>query len=171
MAKARLARNSITVERLREVLDYDPATGIFRNRVKRSSNARIGDIAGTLHSKGYWQINVDGKLYLAHRLAWFYMTGKWPTIETDHDDLNKLNNKFENLRDATMSQNRANKAAQKNNTSGIKGVSWYKKNKKWIASIRLNRRQIYIGLFQTIDEAAAAYAKAASELFGEFART
>ncbi len=113
---------------------------------------------------------VAGKMYKAHRLAWFYMTGEWPPDQIDHIDGDRDNNRLVNLRKATNAQNGANARLSKNNSSGFKGVSFDTSVGRWRASIRRNRQLHYLGFFNTPEEAHAAYASAAVQLFGEFAR-
>lgn len=105
---------------------------------------------------------------MAHVLAWFYMTGKWPLDELDHIDLDKSNNRWHNLRLATRSQNNTNKERYRNNTSGYKGISWYEKGKCWRAKIQKDRKQIHLGSFSRIEDAILAYKKAAKEFHEEF---
>lgn len=159
----------LTQARLREVLEYDPETGLFRWLANVSSTARVGQLAGC-KSRGYLVIRIDGKLYPAHRLAWLHETGEFPAGWLDHKNLNKADNRFKNLRPATQSQNSANVAMRANGTSGFKGVSWHRRGKKWLAQIRKSGENIYLGLYPTRDEAHAAYAEAAARLHGEFAR-
>jgi hypothetical protein len=92
------------------------------------------------------------------------MTGSWPTHEVDHRDRNPSNNAWSNLREATPSQNTANRACGR----GVRGVSWCKRAQKWRATIKHQNKQKYIGMFSDVDEAAAAYRRAASDIFGEF---
>ncbi len=163
----------VTLERLKEVLDYDPATGLFRWKVKRC-NVEAGQVAG--HHKGprYIRINIDLVSYRAHILAWLYMTGEWPPRFIDHRDTDKANNRWENLRLATKSQNMANMPAPKSNRSGFKGVSRYRAGdsygKPWQAGISKDGKRMSLGHFATPEEAHAAYAAAAEKFFGEFAR-
>lgn len=163
----------ITHERLKELLSYDPLTGVFLWKVKRS-NKMPGDVAGCNKNRNYTVIYVEGRFYRAHRLAWFYMTGEWPSTFLDHRDLNKHNNAFANLREATKSQNQANIGVIKSNVSGFKGVSRYRAGdsygKPWQAGIRENGRSRHLGHFATREDAHAAYVAAAEKLFGEFAR-
>lgn len=90
----------LTAERLREVLEYDPAIGVFRWLIKPCGQISIGDIAGCRHGEGYVQIRVIGRIYLAHRLAWLYMTGEWPISLIDHRNLDRSDNRWSNLREA-----------------------------------------------------------------------
>lgn len=160
----------LTQERLKELLSYDPNTGDFTRLIGRSGpKARKGDVAGRDNGQGYIRIYVDGKGYKAHRLAWFYMTGYWPS-EVDHKNTVRSDNRWSNLREATRHENRTNCSAYKNNSSGIKGVSFYKPTGKWKAQIQKNGKKIGLGYFNTKEDAGAAYAQAALENFGEFAR-
>jgi hypothetical protein len=166
----------ITQARLKELLDYDPVIGVFKWKVRRGRSAPAGSIAGRVSKAardsggGYRWIGVDGKEYLAHRLAWLYMTGEMPTEEIDHRNTERTDNRFENLRKSTGSQNMANKRPQSNNTTGFKGVSLNKATGKYVASIKCNGQYEYLGLHATPELAHAAYVAAASRLFGEFAR-
>ena len=120
--------------------------------------------------RGYIYLEVDGKPYMAHRLAWFYMTGIMPGKQIDHINRNKIDNRFENLREATHGQNRAN--SKNNNPNGLKGVRrlpWMKDGTKcWQAKITHEKKQIYLGCFHTKEEAHQAYCKAAKKLHGDF---
>ena len=157
----------ITANRVRELLDYDPDTGVFRWRVDKGA-VKAGDVAGSPSMHGYWKIKIDGTLFLAHRLAWLYVHGGFPSV-IDHRDRDGRNNKIANLRIATNTQNQANRLAQKNNKCGFKGVFWLERLHKWQAQIYKGRRQIYIGVFDTPEDAHAAYMRAAVAHFGEFA--
>lgn len=166
----------LTADRVREILDYGPQSGEFRWRERadatRAWNTRYaGKIAGTINTLGYRQINIGGRIYYAHRLAWLVSTGAWPENEIDHRDENRANNRLENLRDATHSENAHNRRAYANNTSGFKGVSWDKARSQWAAVIQKDGRQTTIGRFATAEEAYAAYCAAAAAMHGEFART
>ncbi len=160
----------ITHERLLQVLHYDPLTGIWTALINRR-RTRAGSHPAVLNTQGYIQLGVDGRIYLSHRLAWFYVHGVW-IDEVDHRDLDKTNNRLANLRDATRSQNSANKPAQSNNKSGLKGVSWFpgSVSNPWRAAIGYEKKQIHLGLFSTKEEAHAAYVAAAERLYGEFGR-
>lgn len=156
--KSRRERSpALTLARLRELLHYDPDTGIF-TRVKRCGRMKAGAIAGTKHKDGRVIICIDCVLYKAHRLAWLYVYGKWPDGEIDHKDTNGFHNWIDNLRLATHSQNGQNKRrALSNSKSGILGVRWHLHTKKWSACISVNGKQRHIGLFATAEEACAAH--------------
>ena len=164
-------QGKITLEYLKSILKYEPDTGEWTWRVSQSKKIDMGDNAGGRKGEyGYLLIKIDGKLYRAHILAHFYMTGKWPKDEIDHKDLNNLNNKWLNLREATSSQNKANTKKRIDNTTGFKGVYWHKKSKKFVASIKLDYKKIHLGLYLNIIDAARSYDRAAIKYFGEFAR-
>jgi len=162
--------NTLTVDRLKQLFSYNPETGDFTYLTQASKKTKIGDIAGGLDDQGYRRIRVDGKKYRAHRLAFFYMTGKWPTDDLDHHDLNKDNNRWGNIRTASKSQNMANKSTPKNNTSGFKGVYWRKKSNAWYAVIGVNGKQQHLGQYTCPVAAHLSYIVAANKEFGEFAR-
>lgn len=151
----------ITHKELLERLEYNPDTGIFTWKVSPSNNISIGDIAGCVKKdSGYIVISLKGKSYRAHRLAWFYCFNEWPQNLIDHIDKNTSNNKLENLREATKSQNQQNTNLQCNNTSGYKGVYWHTSAKKFMAQIKILGKNKYLGLYNTAEEAYEAYLKA-----------
>jgi len=154
----------ITAERLREVLLYDPETGVFRWWVptSRKSPFRVGKIAGSYHRDGYREIRIDKRLYRAHRLAWLYMTDKWPDLEIDHIDQDGTNNRWFNLRQATRSQNNAN-SRHCRNKCGFKGI--FQNGPSWAAAISPNGRRVYLGSFPTPEAAHAAYVAAVRKYF------
>lgn len=122
-------RPELTAERLRSLLYYDPATGVFTRRVATGSGGRwnIGTVAGHILVIGYWSICVDGASYLAHRLSWLYVHGKWPDAEIDHINMLKSDNRIANLRAVSHAQNMQNDHGPRENTrSGLRGVDWYK---------------------------------------------
>lgn len=159
----------LTYERLRELFHYDPATGLF-TRLVRQGHTHPGEIAGGLSEKGYVRIYIDGRKYRAHRLAWLYVTGEWPENEIDHKNTDRSDNRWDNLRPATGAENSRNRRTPSNNTSGFKGVFWQKREKRWHAVIDLNGKRVVLGRFLTVEEAHAAYARAAQEHYGEFSR-
>lgn len=167
----------ITAERLREVLDYNPKTGVFtwRHRFDRERrwNSRLaGKSAGHPCPRlGYVLLKVEGRLCRAHRLAWLYMTGEWPAGEIDHINGDGLDNRFGNLRVANRSQQSRNTRAHRDSYSGLKGAYWEKRSARWLAQIKHEGKQHYLGKFDTAEEAHAAYCEAARRLHGEFVRT
>lgn len=158
----------VTAERARELLSYDPSTGEFRWKVSQGTK-KAGSVAGheiTYPSgKKYWSVKVEGKEYLAHRLAWLMTRGEFPPEQTDHIDGNGLNNRIDNLRAVSQTENLRNQRKYSNNTSGVSGVSWHKLTQKWMAHIRVNRQRIHLGLFADKSEAIAAR-KAAEAKYG-----
>jgi len=148
------------IDRLRQLLDYDPETGIFRWKQFRRWSAKEGDFAGYINKRGYHKISVDGVDYSAHRIAWKIFYNEEPSDIIDHVDRNKQNNKIENLRLATNQQNCMNVEVKKNNTSGVKGVYFNKKQQKWVARIGFNYNKINLGSFEKIEDAARAYKNA-----------
>ena len=159
----------LTQERLRQVLHYDPDTGIFRWKVSPSNSVKFGSIAGCVNTIGYWQISIDNERCLGHRIAWRYMTGNWPINDIDHKDRDRSNNRWDNLREATRGQNLSNSKSRC--ASGLKGAYYKKHRKKWFSHIRHDGIIYRLGDFDTAEEAHAAYAREAKRLHGEFART
>lgn len=159
----------LTAEKLRSLLAYDASTGVFTWLV---THHRIvaGDIAGQGHPEGYWQITIEGRKYLAHRLAWLYVHGEWPKGELDHENLDRCDNRLGNLRPASRAQNSRNTAIRSTNTSGFKGVSFVKAELRWRATITVDGKQHYLGRFDAPEDAHDAYVEAAARFHGEFAR-
>lgn len=172
---------------LRDLLHYEPETGVFiwkarplrtasRQQDKNWNTRFAGQVAGSLwrrdgrRPQNYWGICVFGKMYQAHRLAWVYMTGSWPTKWIDHRDGDGLNNSWSNLREATPSQNNQNSKRQKNNTTGFRGVSYHKYKGKFRAKINVNGVSNHLGYYSTAEDAHAAYRRAAVRIHGEFVR-
>lgn len=158
----------ITQELLKQLFDYRPDTGEFRRSISRRGVAMSGTLAGSKTRHGYLSIRINKKHYFSHRLAWLYVYGKWPSGGLDHIDGDKTNNRIANLREATESQNQANRFKGWG-VSGLKGVNFHKSAKKWMSRITKGRSMIYLGLFDTPEEAYKAYCAAAINLFGEFA--
>lgn len=153
-----MAHKVITVDRARELLAYDPDTGVLRWRVYRNHNARPGDVAGT-DCRGYRYVFADKKGYIAHRLAWLLHYGEWPSMTIDHIDGNKDNNRIENLRDVSVLINAQNqKRASSKSKSGVLGVSRY--HNKYKARILIDGKEVYLGLFASIESASDAYQEA-----------
>lgn len=169
---------TITAKELREVLSYDPESGIFTWR-KRPGWLRNKTLAGKragcqLHKEKdvgkhpYRGIKIKKIRYLEHHLAWLWMTGVFPSQKIDHKDGNGLNNRFSNLRLATTAQNAANRKRPSTNSTGFKGVR--RARKRFSSEIKINGKSHHLGTFDTPEEAHAAYIKAARQHHGEFAR-
>jgi len=144
----------ITYERLHELLNYDSETGRFTWKVSRGNKVNVGAIAGWNEARGYLQIGIGKKLYYGHRLAWLYFYGYTPEHGLDHINQNKADNRISNLREVSVACNLKNRGLPCNNTSGVKGVVWYKRDKKWQAGIKINQKNIYLGRFVTKLDAA-----------------
>lgn len=162
------ATGTLTADRLRELLNYDPGTGVFTRKVGRAGNAKEGEVAGYRSRKGYRVIKIDCRPYKAHRLAWLYETGAWPADLIDHINGIKDDNRFVNLREATNAENIQNAKRFKSNSSGFKGVSFLRG--RWSSRIRIGGKSKWLGWFYTPEEAYAAYISAAEKYHGEFAR-
>jgi hypothetical protein len=156
-------------EYLRSLFTYEPDTGLLRWRVKRG-NKFPGDIAGSERPSGYIQIGVDNKLYRAHLIAWKIKTGEEPPHFLDHENTIKKDNRWINLRPATKSQNQANIGLTVSNSTGYKGVFWYKAYQKWAAQVWKDGRSYFGGYHNTAEEAAASANDLRERLYGEFAR-
>ena len=159
--------------RLVELLSYNQNTGEFRWRVNRNSyggKAKIGSMAGQIDRHGYRYIGVDGRVCQAHILAWVYIHQKWPDVQIDHKNAIPDDNRISNLREATMTQQRANQKVRKDSKLGIKGVEKTTSG-TYRAVIRKHGIVYRLGHYGTALEAAMAYKKSAQRLFGEFART
>lgn len=147
------------IDKIKEVLRYDPETGIFRWKKPTSNRVREGEEAGTPHPAGYIKIMVFGKRFYAHRLAWMFVYGVEPENEIDHIDGIKTNNRIANLRDVPMSINRQNvrKPRRDNLLTGLLGVSQNKRTGKFTARIQTGGEYIHLGTFSTPEEAHSAY--------------
>jgi hypothetical protein len=158
-----MAKADLTAARLRELLNYDPDTGLFTWRInigcghrRAQIKRRIGDLAGYANTYGYVMIGIEGREYRAHRLAWLYMTGEWPGGLIDHDNREKADNRWVNLREADKSLNAQNVLrAWSSSRTGLQGVSYQANG--YFARIRLRGKVTYLGRFKSADEAHAAY--------------
>lgn len=172
----------LTQEYLKSCLHYDEETGVF-TWLKRplehfknahgcnAWNARYpGAIAGSTESNNYLTIGINGKSYMAHRLAWLYVHGVPPKDQIDHINGDRSDNRIANLREANNFENRRNSKVRKDSKSGFKGVFWRAKKQKWMACIGYNYSQVHLGYFETAEEAHAAYCAASKKYHGRFAR-
>jgi hypothetical protein len=158
--------------KLRLLLSYDEETGILRWRSRVNQGVHAGDIAAGRINKGhrYLRIKIKGQQYGAHRLIWKIKTGNEPPDCIDHIDGHPFNNRWQNLREASISLNGCNRKMQKNNSSGTKGVTWNKADKRWKAVICIDRKPIYLGYFKDKEAAIVAVNAARPQFHGEFAR-
>lgn len=151
---------------LKQFVLYDENTGVFERLIGTGKGASVGTkTKGCLDvSNGYRKISINGKQYYAHRLAWLYMTGKWPLDQIDHVNEIRDDNRFENLREANNAQNNQRSKARSDSKTKVLGVFWHKKAKKYVAQIRNLNQTIYLGLYETIEMASSARKKAELEL-------
>jgi hypothetical protein len=163
----KVRREMPTQARIAELFDYREDGKLIR-RVSTASNARKGEIAGTLSGVGYWAIYVDGVRYWAHRLIFMLHHGRAPET-IDHINGDPLDNRIENLRECSTSQNLMNRKRWRKREGEFKGASYRKDTGKWQAHIRIDGKKRNLGCFSTPEEASAAYLRAAKEHFGEFA--
>ena len=152
----------ITQEELKALVRYVPATGNLIRRVAMGSRGKVGDVIGTLYKNGYLRTQINGSTYTVHALVWLYHKGRLPCLDIDHINGNRADNRIENLREVTRSVNMQNlrKAPVHNKSSKLLGVKLHSKGKRWQAQIQVDKKQIYLGLFDTKEEAHAAYLSA-----------
>lgn len=156
----------VGVARVRDLLEYDPATGVFKWRVSRCRVTK-GQQAGGLDSKGYVVIRVDGRKYPAHRLAWLMMTGEWPIDLIDHRDGSRANNVFDNLRSVDRVTNAQNlrRGHKDSRSGGLLGAHWCSHSRKWLSQIRpRGGNSIYLGRFESAEQAHIAHIDAKRRL-------
>ena len=159
----------ITQEELKAQVEYNADTGVFTWKVRNSNRIKIGDEAGNHHNSGYIEMQLLGKRYLAHRLAWIYVHGYTPEL-IDHIDGNRLNNKISNLREATYAENAYNSKLRSDNKSGVRCVSWDKKRQSWEVRVKINGKLKHFGNYKDLDEAAKVADKIRKEHHNIFYR-
>lgn len=146
-----------TAERVRELYVYEPETGKFFRRFTAGGRVGGSEAGTSKDSRGYFQMSVDGRLFLCHRVAWLYVHGEWPGI-IDHINGDRLDNRIANLRPATHSQNMQNRRGPNvGNTAGLLGASWKSSNRRWVAQIVVDGRKVHIGYYDTALAAHLAY--------------
>ena len=162
---------ALTQEKLKQLFNYNPDTGAFTRLVDAGKKCKAGDVVGCKNSNGYLQVVIEGKHYKLHRLAVLYMSGEMHDGDVDHANGDKADNRWDNLRCCSRSQNMANAKVQCNNKAGFKGVHFDPKGKKhWRAQISKDNKKIYLGSFETAEEAHIAYLNAATKYHGEYAK-
>ena len=144
--------STLTQARLKELLHYDPDTGVFTRKKTINNRAKKGAIVGTVNARGYLVVGIDYNDYYLHRLAWLYVHDYMPE-EIDHDNGFKDQNWINNLKPVTHSENLKNIRIPSDNTSGVVGVGWHKAGKKWRAHINNNGKEVHLGLFEYKDDA------------------
>lgn len=159
--------DTLSLDNVKSKLEYSLVTGNFVWLVGNNRKVKAGDVAGCVHPTGYVVIKFEGKFYPAHILAWFYMTGEIPANLIDHKDLNKSNNKWNNLREATSQENALNRKVLKTNKLGIKGI-YEKYSGRYCAQFIVKGKTYYLGLYDTIDAATIAYKTAIQNIKSEF---
>jgi len=162
----------ITADELRRIAHYNPATGEFTCLVdmgRRKSGERA-DVKSGARKRRYYHLYIDGERYFSHRMAWLWAHGEYPSAYIDHINGDTLDNRLSNLREATHQQNLFNRGANKNNTTGYKGVRKTRSGQKYWAEIKIDRKSKYLGVFDSAELAHQAYCAAAAHLHGEFAK-
>jgi hypothetical protein len=164
MSPPRKHENTLTAERLRELVDYDPKTGVFIRKVDASFQYRAGSRADTCRAKGrlagYCRVSIDGQRHLAHRLAWLYAYGVWPKHQVDHINGDPSDNRLCNLRDVPNGLNQQNqRKTPSNNRAGYLGVREYKQG-RWQSNISVGGKKLHLGTFTTPEAAYDAYVTA-----------
>lgn len=157
-------------ERLKELFDYDPDTGVVRTKTTRLSKRasfRVRQIVGYPSNQGYLKVTIDGVLCSLHRVIWKWMTGDEPPI-IDHINRARADNRWSNLRLATPTLNNVNSGLSRLNTSGVKGVRMQPRDGQWVAMATVKGRAVYLGTFRTREEAATAYEAVAKAEYGDF---
>lgn len=153
MAKRIVAE--LTVDILKSRLHYNPETGIF-TRLESYRGHKAGEVAGWVNGDGYLNIKIFGKIYKAHRLAWLYVYGEWPSLFIDHINRCKTDNRIQNLRDVERSENGRNRGEPSNNVSGRSGVHWVERNRRWCARVAKHGKRFYLGYFEQKEDAIRA---------------
>ena len=159
----------ISIQELRDYLKYNPEDGSIIRIKKASSNAKVGDTAGSIKDNGYAAIKLNKKRFLAHRVAWAIYYGEWPSKCLDHINGIRNDNRISNLRECTPMENSWNRRKSKNNTSGISGIYFNKRMKKWCVGIRSNKKHKYLGSFSDFQDAKKIALNARNSFHGEFA--
>lgn len=149
----------ITQQDVLELFIYDELSGNLIRKKAVSQNTRAGDIVGSKNSDGYLHAKINRTLLKVHRIVWLFHKGSWPTGVIDHINRNKLDNRIENLRDATVELNNINKDLQKNNKTGIRNVSWRERDNVFYATCRRKGKQNYLGAFKNAKDAEQAVIK------------
>ena len=158
----------LTHDRAQEMLNYDPSTGVFTWRKKPNRNIVVGSIVGSYDKDGYLETRLDREPLKIHRLAWFYVHGVWPDGDIDHKNGIRADNRIDNLRDVTASENQCNRHTGRPNKSGFRGVVYHSKTGRWTSRLMVKGKSYSFGYHDSPQEASVLYEAAAKELKGEF---
>lgn len=157
--------SELTAERARELLDYDPITGVLSWKKRPRGKRDPSLVAGTRCPNGYTQTGIDGRRYRNHRLAWLITHGSWPVGQIDHRNGKRDDNRMVNLRDVPRAYNQQNqRAPRKDNSTGFLGVSWHARSSRFRADIHISGKQISLGSYSTPEAAHAAYVAAKRQI-------
>lgn len=151
-----------------KLFNYADGKLYWKSKLNQFSRAKIGLETGCIANDGYKRTKINGKLYGNHQIIFLMFNGYIPQ-QIDHINRNRLDNRIENLRAANNSKNQHNKSIPKNNTSGIKGVTWNKRAKKWYVQLMFNKKQMYFGLYEDLELAELVIKEARKKYHGEFA--
>lgn len=151
---------------LLSIVRYSKRTGVFTSRVNRK-RVKVGDVIGGANVRGYWRTTIDGKFYFLHRLAWFYVYAIWPTMNLDHKNGIKSDNRICNLREADCVQNGRNRRTSVTNRTGVSGV-FKVRSGRYRVDIKLPECRLNLGTYDTLDEAIRVRRQAERRYFGEF---
>lgn len=162
-------RDEFTLADFQKIIDYNPETGAFTWKINRRGHYCAGKPVGSVDDAGYRVMSICGRMFKAHRLAWLFVYGCWPSKLIDHINRDKSDNRICNLREACHSENNINTGLRGDNTSGVRGVSWCSRTKRWMAQICVRKQYVFLGRFASKEEAAAAYNDAAVKGYSEFA--
>lgn len=157
-----------TQERLKEVVEYNQETGEFVWRVSTGPRIKAGDPAGAYKGHGYGRIQIDGVRYNAHRLAWLYVYGYYPSALIDHINMDISDNRISNLREASHSDNLKNKKSRASTATGVKGITLSSSSGKYVVRIRSENRSYYFGSFSSLEEAKKVLYLNRDRIHGEF---
>ena len=163
MKTAKEQRSGLDQDSLKEILHYEPDTGLLTAKTNRRKIS-IGQAVGTKTPDGYIQVGIQYELYLAHRLIWLYMTGDWPADHIDHINHIRDDNRWANIRSVTQAENNKNLALRSDNSSGVSGIYWAKAANRWIVNMWVNGKNKNLGSFKCKFEALCCRQSAANEL-------
>jgi hypothetical protein len=142
-----------TANRVRDIFEYDPSTGVLKRKISTSSNAKAGCVAGWENSDGYLNVKIDRRTYKVHQIVWLHSYGIWPSGVIDHINRDKKDNRLQNLRDTTVQVNNINKDVRKDSKTGVPNVTWRERDKRYYVACKRDGKQNYGGSFKTFAEA------------------